>query len=267
MPTAPGLIHGDDSCECNVSYLLKLAIDLIDPPSSPLAHLQNENYVVKVGDGECIGVMNDNVGEVDESAQDLRPLALPIPLSSNEASPTSKTVKKVRFSDTCSSPKTISVEDAIRAFDLLMHAASLSSNFSAKKDREISTRHQKHDETTMDANTQTINDATISINECSDFRWERLQHMADIYRALLITSCLLLELLPQSSASSKLSDSTNRNSSMTCTKMKCPLLSTSPPLIPALSPNIKKGILATARRCILLLQSLEKICAALTITR
>eukprot|EP00970_Alexandrium_tamarense_P002817 scaffold391_cov189-Alexandrium_tamarense.AAC.8 len=100
--------------------------------------------------------------------------------------------------------------------------------------------------------------------------WEILQQSADVCRALIITCCLLLEILPDA-ATSLLCDATDSNTD-TSNQLQwehlskdCPLLCTNS--IPPYSPTVEKQILSSARRSILLLQSLEKVCAAKTIAK
>mmetsp|Transcript_14588 Transcript_14588/g.31739 ORF Transcript_14588/g.31739 Transcript_14588/m.31739 type:complete len:712 (+) Transcript_14588:46-2181(+) len=221
-------------CDCRLSHLLKRSIGLIDPYRS--------------------SGNSDNATATDSpsatSAAQTRP-AVAVESESKSVDGSRKSTaaletceKKVRFSESCSPPrKLISACDAIQAYDLLMHAASIISS------------------------SPLINASTS---------WERLTHITDIYRALIVTSCLLLELLPQD-LPSKNNDAINNDNTQhdhtiqpttTKSQQKCPLQCIDdPPCIPSLSPAIEKQILSTSRRCILLLQALEKICAAKTIAQ
>jgi len=138
-----------------------------------------------------------------------------------------KKKKKVQFNESSfEKRRKVSVHDSIRAYDLLLHVIhvqplDLSDEFLYEK-----------------------------------MSWNSLQQYADTYRALLITSCLLLEMLPTETNHDNF-DTTWPGCSPTC-----PILSTASSFIPVLSSSIIQSLLSTSRRCILLLQYLERICAA-----
>ena len=152
----------------------------------------------------------------------------------DDESSTEPVVKRVKFdeSTTCFAPRTVTAADAIQAYDLLVQAASMSSSL------------LRQDLTRMD--------------------WNKLQNIADIYRALLVTTCLLLELLLSKEITESAPQIIDASKEQTCQQTKTensPLVQTAIDHIPALSPAIEQGLLSTARRAILLLQALERICA------
>ena len=104
------------------------------------------------------------------------------PIIANQSTNNKKTVS---FSSSCAPPnKLISVNDVKQAYDLLLHATSTSSSSPLAP-------------LTSDGNIQHNNKI---INEHSS--WKDLSIMADIYRALIVASNLLLELLPHDTSSS-----------------------------------------------------------------
>lgn len=152
----------------------------------------------------------------------------------DDESVTEPVVKRVKFDDsTCFAPRTVTAADAIQAYDLLVRAASMSSSLSGE--------------------------------DLTQMAWNRMQNIADVYRSLLVTSCLLLELLSKDtsaeSASQIIDDSTEQPCRQT-KKENCLLIRSAVEPIPVLSPIIEQGLLSTARRAILLLQALERICTA-----
>lgn len=185
-------------CGCAASALFERAIDLIDPPRWP-------SPAERDGDNDK---HQETKGDEDDTGA----------------------VKRVKFDvSTRYAPKEVTAIDAINAYDLLVHAASMSSSLS------------RGDLTQMD--------------------WSKLRRLADIYRALLVTTCLLLELLSQdapiASASSQKDGIGQPHGQI---DGSCPFMRTADHC-PALSPTITKRILSTSRRCILLLQALERICS------
>ncbi|KAK1748970.1 hypothetical protein QTG54_000909 [Skeletonema marinoi] len=202
------------SCDCTPSTLFERAMDLIDPPRW-LSDAHN-NKSSRADD-------NMDRGE-DTSHHEIHD-------DENETEPM---VKKVKFEEsTCFAPRTISAADAIRAYDLLDHAASMTSS--------------------------------LSRGDLTQIDWNKVQIIADVYRALLVTSCLLLELLPERETSAASATQIDDSIEQPCRQTKnenCPLIRTAADHIPVLSPAIEQGLLSTARRCILLLQALERICTA-----
>ncbi len=186
------------------------AMDLIDPPrfSSDTNGSSQKNDVERDGDTSYEMHHDDNETE---------------PLH-----------KKVTFEElTCFAPRTVTAVDAIRAYDLLVHASSMSSS--------------------------------LSREDLTQIAWNKLQNMVDIYRALLVTSCLLLELLSTDTSAASASQTNGIEQPCRQTNESCPLIRTAADHAPVLSPTIENGIHSTARRCILLLQTLERICAAKSI--
>ena len=144
------------------------------------------------------------------------------------------TVQRVKFDEsTCFAPRTVTAADAIQAYDLLIRAASMSSS--------------------------------LLREDLTQMAWKKLQNIADIYRALLVATCLLLELLLSKEISESASQIIDASKEQTCQQTKnknSPLMQTAIDHIPAYSPTIEQGLLSTARRAILLLQALERICTA-----
>ena len=173
----------NNGCDVEACALFDQAIDLIDPPRCADDSKRDDGY-------------NNSQHELTTKDENDG-----IALSTDE-------VKRVKFEEsTCFAPREVTATDAIEAieaYDLLVHAASLS----ASSSRE---------------------DLTQSAT------WKKMQHIADTYRALLVTSCLLLELLPRDETTT-------------------------------FSPILEKTILSTGRRCILLLKALERICAAKSVS-
>ena len=280
------------TCKCSVSLLLVQAIDLIDPPPSSVDQIENDNFEDCVGgdgDGQENNIDNGldkNTTEANNGVEESSRVIAPVSdgnshdILTGEAPTTYTTTKKVRFSKSCVQRKIVSAQDAIQAFDNLIHAASLSTPHLTQNESQSTMPDDGRGKTSISAITGGVDRLDIS--------WESLQQSADIYRALLITSCLLLELLPPYASSSMTGITANAKeiNESKCTEnnpqppntimnnniqlqyscqRKCPLSFTNPSCIPELSPTIKKKILSTSRRCILLLRSLEKICAAKTI--
>ena len=152
----------------------------------------------------------------------------------DDESVTERVVKRVKFDEsTCFAPRTVTAADAIQAYDLLVRAASMSSS--------------------------------LSREDLFQMAWNKMQSIADIYRALLVTSCLLLELLSKETSAESASQIIDDSIEQTCRQTineNCPLIRTAADHVPVLSPTIEQGLLSTARRAILLLQALERICTA-----
>jgi hypothetical protein len=202
-----------------------------------------------------------------------------------------KKEKKVRFSleeesnilPTTRRRPTISTGDAIRAYRLLVHAASIVSAIVPSSSSSSRCGIASIDEVDRDA------PSAISIG------WEKLSVAADVYRALLVASCLLLELLPPTSSSNDDGDggdsihddkddttrseeerlvrestgsAERRVSSLVKFPPLCPVdddddVATSRVVaVPALSPSIENEILSTCRLSIRQLRTLEGMCAA-----
>lgn len=278
-------------CRCTLSDLLERSIELIDPspPSRnppndsdhddvlaapatfPVSHHAPD---VDVDADAAVVADNDSAIEVAkvEDKDDRRPT------HGSEASLHKSNIeKKVRFSKSCRPSKaSISAIDARRAYELLMHAESfisLSFPSPSSTDRVTINDNDKCDTTTM----QYIE---------SSSSWETLNDVADIYRALLVTACLLMELLPAASdttATSCLENDAPSNKTETYSPLGqyqystlhhhncCPLLrkldyDDSQQFIPTFTPSIMNELLSTSRRCIQQLQSMERICAIKTIS-
>ncbi len=180
-----------------------------------------------INDNDCSSQCNENVEKDGETSQ------LELHDDENE---TELMVTKVKFEDTtCFAPKTVTAADAIQAYDLLVQAASRSSS--------------------------------LERGALTQIGWNEIKSIADVYRALLVTSCLLLELLSKetsvASATQKIDDSVEEEQPCRQTKNENnPLTRTSVDHVPLLSPTIEQVFLTTARRAILLLQALERICTA-----
>ena len=204
--------------ECTPSELFVRAMDLIDPP--PLLWSSNANNNSNChsqnGGGEKGRGVDTHHSELHESENE-----------------TEAAVKKVKFEEsTCFAPKPVTAADAIRAYDLLIHAASSSSSLSREDLLQVS--------------------------------WDKLQNIADTYRALIVTSNLLLELLPETSSTAPSSQKAHAMIGETCLQQNYEENNRRKSFTrtPSLSPTIEESILSTARRCILLLLSMERICAA-----
>ena len=178
--------------------------------------------------------------------------------------------KKVRFHESCAlPPKIVSAADAIQAYDLLIHAASISLATSSY----------------TSSTTIVTNGAESEYH--SNMSWETLQQMADSYRALHVTSCLLIELLPLDVSSDVHASLGKLEGGIidtiegcdSCPPMQQCKTSTekggedddsaasSSVVVPNLSPEIVETLLSTSRKCILLLQALERKCAAKTVAQ
>jgi hypothetical protein len=193
------------SCDCTTSALFARAMDLIDPPRFS---------------SDTNGSFHNNNVESDRDTS----------YETHDDVNVTEPVKKVTFDEfTCFAPRTVTAIDAISAYDLLVHASSMSSSLSRK--------------------------------DLTQIAWSKLQNMADVYRALLVTSCLLLELLSNDTSAAYASHKDGR----LWTNESCPQLRTGADRAPVLSPAIENVIFSTSRRCILLLQTLERICAAKSI--
>ncbi len=259
------------TCQCNLSELLQQSIALIDPPARHPTNGSDLNAVpcspvLDPAQASTAVAADDDADEVDEGST----------ASLHE----SNVKKKVRFSKCCKAPKktSISSTDAVRAYELLMHAASsISLLFPASKDS--STRHFSNK----------IENKCIKYIDTSS-SWETINDVADVYRALLIVSCLLIELLPlaqedDTSASSASSYSLCENDASDvkskthlardqCTALVkhdnyCPRQHSnnySQRIMPTLTPSTTKEFLSTSRQCIHQLQLVERICAIKTIS-
>ncbi len=172
---------------------------------------------------DCSSQYDDNVERDGETSE--------LELHDNE-NVTEPVVKKVKFEDnTCFAPKTVTAADAIQAYDLLVQAASRSWSLSREALTQIA--------------------------------WNEIQIIADVYRALLVTSCLLLELLSKetTASASRIDDSIEQEQPCRQAKNENDT-QTSVDHVPVLLPTIERGLLSSARRAILLLQALERICTA-----
>ena len=218
-------------CKCDIDSLLKRAINLIDPPLYP-------NEV----DGSSTMMTGGNVN--GDGSSELKSAILSaeqitsVPSSDLSTKPTTstKTKKRVHFEESSFNKRNkLSAHDVIHAFKLLIHATSAQSS-------ELSNESYYMKST-----------------------WKELQEYTDVYRALLITSCLLMEILPiESSGGEPMSDSSFNVKWESCNTICTPSPS-NPPYTPFLSPTTIEQLLSTSRKCILQLQYLEKICAAKTI--
>ena len=201
-------------CDCTTSSLFKRAMDLIDPLRWSSDTNGSSHYDDVERDGDTSYEIHDDITE---------------PLMA----------KKVKFDDfaTCFAPRTVTAADSIRAYDLLVHATSITSS--------------------------------LSREDLTQIAWKKMKNMVDIYRALLVASCLLLELLSRDTSAASASRIDDKEE-QPCQQTKiesCPLIRAVADHAPVhvLSPTIEKRILSTARRCILLLQVLERICTAKSI--
>jgi len=214
------------TCGCSLSHLLKRSIDLIDPGR----HHQSSTI-------ESGGTATTTTDTTQNDA----------PSTANH----NNNNKTVSFSSSCAPPnKLISVNDVKQAYDILLHATSISSSSSSPL--------------ALDGNIQHNNKI---INEHSS--WKDLSILADTYRALIVASNLLLELLPHDTSSSS-SDTNNTTQDEQSTKQQqttCPLQCNNNNDNSPLTPTIIKDILSTIRRSILLLQLLEHICAIKSISQ
>jgi len=218
---------------CSLSHLLKRSIDLIDPGR------HHQSSTVESG-----GTATTTTTDTTQNQNDA-------PSTANH----NNNNKTVSFSSSCAPPnKLISVNDVKQAYDLLLHATSMSISSSSPP-------------LTSDGNIQHNN--TI-VNEHSS--WNDLSILADIYRALIVASNLLLELLPHDDSSSS-SDTNNTTQDEQSTKQQqqssCPLqcLNNDDDHILSLTQATIKDILSTIRRSILLLQLLEHVCAIKSISQ
>ena len=267
------------TCGCSLSNLLQRAIDLIDPGrASPADNDDGRtaatvvSVVVHPASNEIIdgSIREERDNTKDEDGGQATTLS-----STAATTPPTKQEhvekKKVLFSSSCAPPKKlICASDAILAYKILMHAASFSSSSPPVISDDNLNIHVSDYQCMNDINPYTS--------------WDILSIMADIYRALIVTSNLLLELLPAKDYTDNLTrskdDDTFSNaqkdiiSSLTNnTKQKCPLQqccsmdNTPSDYIPSLSSTIHKDILSTSRRSILLLQCLERICAVKAISQ
>ena len=244
MALSPPSPHCGPACDCNPSQLLGLAIDLIDPPQGDTAATKSsDDHKDCINDDETI-----TPPSIDNSPTKINGADGLVTPHGTELSSSQTAKKKVTFGN-CPTPRRLVLAgDAIRAYDLLMHAASIiSSSCIIQTDGE---------------------DGFVNINVAKDTSWETLRIIADIYRALLVTSCLLMELLPTPDLSND-DDASNNDghrtiqSASTTSRHKCHILRNNMNfIIPNLSSSIEKRLLSTCRRSILLLQALERICTA-----
>ena len=242
------------SCNCSLSHLLRRSIDLIDPG--------------RATSGTDDGDNNNNNNITTAKAKEVE---------KGDDTPTSKCTsttkvhkkKKVAFSTSCAPPnKLISASDILQAYELLMHAVSIFSSPLLASSTDTTTTTTLGNDDDKDSDFNNIN-ASMS--------WEEINVIVDIYRALIVTSNLLLEFLP--TANDKATDinndddhtlnnvlSTANTQQQQCCPMQCTNNDNSS-VIPSLTPTIEKDILSTPQRCILLLQSLERICAVKAISQ
>ncbi|KAL9190476.1 hypothetical protein ACHAXT_007687 [Thalassiosira profunda] len=231
-------------CGCRPSDLLRRALALIDPP--PPAASVGGGVDLK-GRGADPSIEDDaaainGTAAIDEDAAaiDNDGAVDKHPDESLSVEPQNKK-KAVRFSPECKPPtKNVSAGDALRAYDVLVHAASVSSS------------PPPH---SLDGSAGNPTDISAS--------WEGVQVTADVYRALLVASCLSLELLPRGAPTDgNASCDGARKGDQSAGDGACPLdCIEKSPVVPPCCPVIQKRILSTARRCILLLRVLERICS------
>lgn len=212
------------TCSCSPIDLLIRSIDLIEPPRSSSS----------VGGDEKPDGKKCSADQAD-----------------GNIAPPAASKKGVRFDPSCLPPKKrISVDDAARSYEMLVHAASIASTspLSSSESDGLGT---------IDAYTG----------------WDELNIAADIYRALLVASCLLLELAspdPSSDADDWPIRTDTERSITSNDASTCPLQCTGDsdePMSTSFFTSTEEDILSTARRCILRLQSLERICAAKAIAQ
>ena len=240
------------SCNCSLSHLLKRSIDLIDSGRASCTD-----------DGD---INNNNI--TTAKAKEIEKGDTPTSKCTSTTKVHKK--KKVSFNASCAPPnKLISASDSLQAYELLMHAVSIfSSPLLASSSPLLSSSTLDNDDD-KDSEFNNIN-ASIS--------WEEINVIVDIYRALIVTSNLLLEFLPTSDDKATDNDddddhtlinvlSTANTQQQQCCPMQCTNNDDSTAIIPSLTPTIEKDILSTTRRCILLLQSLERICAVKAISQ
>lgn len=233
QPALPPKLKCDDP-----GILLKRAVDLIDPP----------RYSADDGVEKASGVRDCTSDERKPPCDSQDELSMiteyPSELAGGSVPSTRIKPKKVQFKESsCQQTNKISVQDVIQAYDFLIHAAAI-----------LSSAYIKNSERKERYTSKDISFLTTS--------WESVQQYADTYRALLITSCLLLEMLPSDSSN----DSENYDAGCERNNTQYPISCTNPPHMPTLSPTITKILLSTSRRCILLLQSLDKLCTMKTIS-
>lgn len=261
-------------CSCTVTLLLQRAIILIDPPSwqdaeAPTTQSESDPTINDDGVEETSNVVDveEEIKGIEYLRSSLKKSSHPTemnmgavdtkaclhPAASLTIAPKG-TTKKVQFSEPSTKRNIISANDAIQAYAMLTHAVSITPVLYLLQ---------------PDAK-ETSESVDAGFERCMNSSWEILQQSADVCRALIITCCLLLEILPDA-ATSSLCDATDSNTD-TSNQLQwehlskdCPLLCTNS--IPPYSPTVEKQILSSARRSILLLQSLEKVCAAKTIAK
>ncbi|KAL3793158.1 hypothetical protein HJC23_005660 [Cyclotella cryptica] len=230
------VLHETSECD-DPGSLLKRAIDLIDPPR----YRADDDVEYAAEDRSSISDelrppcnSQDTLFKINES---------PVELIDRSVPPNQMKPKKVQFKESsCHQRKKISVHDVMQAYDFLMHAVNILSS--------------------ADANNEKLASSASEESSFSTISWESIQHYADTYRALLITSCLLLEMLPSESSNDSENSDAEYKRYNTTRQMSC----TNPLHVPTLSPTITGILLSTSRRCILLLRSLEKVCGMKTIS-
>jgi hypothetical protein len=234
------------TCNCNTGVLLTRAINLIDPPLYSVVDDANKNTA-----GGCLELVRNGSGSetIHDSSlesEGVHKSQTPGSTSDEKQSVANelqtvcsalKKQKKVQFKESPSHHrKKISTHEIKQAHNLLMHAIS-------------------------------INQVDLLSEICfKNTSWDTLQQYTDTYRAALITSCLLLEMLPSECDNHSIDE--HVGSPWPYHDISCPTPSAnSPPKsLPHLSPAITKELFSVSRRCILMLQHLEKISAAKSIS-
>ena len=216
------------SCRCDVGDLLKRAINLIDPPlySADNSSASEAAKSSELNGGNVFSGQNPICNEIDsKEALD----------QSNDDIRASMKKKKVQFDESSfNERKKISVQDAIRAHEYLLHAITINS------------RHLFEE----------IHPTSIG--------WNKLQQLADSYRALLVTCNLLLEMLDVGHDIDANQESFDGQWQKYGTS--CPTLTAKSSETQCLTPAMTYHLLSSSRRCILSLKYTERLCAAKTIS-
>ena len=263
------------ACQCNLSDLLQRSIELIDPPPSEHASKYTANDdVAIISSASKLSVLavapdadDDDVAAVAnaKAADDALLHESDRDDGGQHHSSFSDTIKKkVRFCKSVrTSPKKalISSIDAMRAYELLMHAISIS----------LLPPPSSNTNTPFHFNGDYENASIKYIGMSTS--WKALNDVVDIYRALLVTSCLLMELLPLAHLDEPNNGTEPHHPPDQCTiihqhRNDCPLQcpDSSHQIIPTLTISNMNELLSTSRRCINQLQSLEQLCAVKTIS-
>ena len=204
-----------------MASILASVVGLIDPP------LYSADDIIDEKTSECDG--NKSSADSTKINEPCDPYGIsPISKISPGDGQITKKKKKVQFNDSSfEKRRKISVHDSIRAYDLLLHIIRIQP---------------------LDLSDELLYEKTS---------WNSLQLYADTYRALIVTSCLLLEMLPTEN------NHDDFNTTWPRCSPTCPILSPAPSSsIPVLSSSIIQLMLSTSRRCIFILKYLERICAA-----